>query len=402
MPQEGAPARQCDVVVVGAGPYGLSTAAHLQERGLKVTVFGKPLNFWREHMPQGMFLRSYWWATNLSDPHNKYGLAQYFRAENQHESDPLPIEAFIEYGLWFQKHVVPNVDETYVETIECKEGQFVVRLTDGRVVESPAVVMAPGLAYYAYRPTEYSHIAAPFISHTFDHQTFDRFRGRQVVVVGGGQSALETAALLYECGADVQLVTRSPLVWLSGDPMKDLIFLRRLQYPKAGIAYGWFPWGLEHFPYAFQRLPRSAKERLLRGRGRYGPAGAHWLKDRVPGKVTLHELQRVQAMKELDNGVRLTLSNGKQLWSTHVILATGYRVDIKNLPMLHPSLSSKIETYQNAPVLNNRFESSVPGLYFLGLSSVSSCGPLFRFVVGTEAAAKRVAGALAQRVAHAR
>src|SRR5947208_3668422 len=202
MEQETVPTTHRDVVVVGAGPYGLSTAAHLQERGLNVAVFGMPLNLWREYMPQGMFLRSYWWATNLSDPHNEYGLAQYFRAENQHESDPFPIEAFIEYGLWFQKHVVPNVDETYVETIERKAGQFIVRLIDGRVVESPAVVMAPGLAYYVYRPTEYGHIAAPLISHAADHHTFDRFIGQRVVVIGGGQSALETAALLHESGAD--------------------------------------------------------------------------------------------------------------------------------------------------------------------------------------------------------
>jgi len=82
-----------DVVVMGAGPYGLSTTAHLQDRGLKVAVFGKPLQLWREHMPQGMLLRSYWWATNLSDPHKKYGLEQYFQTEEQCESDPFPREA---------------------------------------------------------------------------------------------------------------------------------------------------------------------------------------------------------------------------------------------------------------------------------------------------------------------
>jgi thioredoxin reductase len=399
MPQEAVPTAHYDVVVVGAGPYGLSTAAHLQGRGLRVAVFGKPLNLWREQMPQGMFLRSYWWATNLSDPYNQYGLAQYFRGENQHESDPFPIEGFIEYGLWFHKHVVPSVDETYVETIERKAGQFVVRLIDGRVVESPAVVMAPGLAYYVYRSTEYGHIAAPLISHTADHHTFDRFIGQGVVVIGGGQSALETAALLHESGVNVQLVSRSPLVWLEGDSMKDRTFFRRLRYPKAGISPGWFNWALENFPHAFQQLPRSTKDKLLRGRGRYGPAGASWLKDRVVGKVMIHELQRVQEIKETDDGVALTLSDGKTLRSDHVMLATGYRVDIKNLPMLHPSLLSKIETYQHAPVLNNRFESSVSGLYFLGLSSVSSCGPLYRFVVGTKSAARCVADAVARQVA---
>src|SRR5437016_3390041 len=152
------PVTHYDAVVMGAGPYGLSTAAHLRGRGLKVAIFGKPLQLWREHMPKGMFLRSYWWATNLSDPEKKYGLKQYFEAESQHESYPFPIETFIDYGLWFQKHALPDVDETYVTTIERKDGQFLVTLVDGRVIQAPAVVMAPGLKYYIYRPAEYDHM----------------------------------------------------------------------------------------------------------------------------------------------------------------------------------------------------------------------------------------------------
>src|SRR5207302_1716237 len=118
----------------------------------------------------------------------------YFEAEGLHESDPFPIETFIDYGLWFQKHVVPDVDETYVATIERKDGQFLVTLVDGRVVRASAVVMAPGLHYYLYRPAEYEHMPAGLVSHTGDHSSFDRFVGKSVVVIGGGQSALETAA----------------------------------------------------------------------------------------------------------------------------------------------------------------------------------------------------------------
>lgn len=159
-------------------------------------------------------------------------------------------------------------------------------------------------------------------------------------------------------------------------------------------------WGLEHFPYVFQRLPRATKDDLLRGRGRYGPAGAHWLKDRIVKKVRLHELQRVQELKEIDDRAALKLASGETLEADHIILGTGYRMDLNKLSMLHSSLISKVQTYQGAPVLNNCFESSVPGLYFLGFSSVSSCGPLYRFVVGTDAAARRVAGTIARQVVH--
>ena len=399
-PQGSAPTANYDVVVVGAGPYGLSTAAHLLGRGLKVAIFGKPLNLWREHMPNGMLLRSYWWAVNLSDPQKKYGCEQYLQLHGREGPDPMPIEMFIDYALWFQKHAVPDVDETYVASIEREEQHYKVTLVDGRVVQSQAVVMAPGLAYYVYHPAEYSHLPAELVTHASEHYTFTNFAGKRVAVIGGGQSALETAALLHENGADVDVVSRRTVRWLTGDSLHNRTLIRRMRYPKAGIAPGWFNWGLENFPYTFQLLPRAAKDRLLRGRGQYGPAGAHWLKPRILGKITLRELQLVEQMRETDDGVTLMLSDNETLKVDHVILGTGYRVDVKKLPMLAPSLVSEVQTYQGAPILSNRFESSVPGLYFIGISSLSSCGPLFRFVVGTDAAARRVAGAAARQVAH--
>ena|SRR6266566_4708487 len=184
-----------DGLVVGAGPYGLATAVHLLAYGLEVGIFGKPLQFWREHMPKGMLLRSFWWATGFSDPHQRCCIEQYFRETGQQPFDPLPAETIVKYGLWFQKQVVPNVDETYVKTIEREKGQFVLTLADGRVIHSPVVVMAPGLCYYTYCPAESSHLSPNLVSHSSDHRTFDRFAGKSVVIIGGGQSALETAFL---------------------------------------------------------------------------------------------------------------------------------------------------------------------------------------------------------------
>jgi thioredoxin reductase len=391
-----------DVVVVGAGPYGLSTAAHLLERGLNVAIYGKPLSFWRENMPRDMLLRSYWWASNLSDPQKQYGLARYFQENGMEAYDPLPAKTFIAYGLWFQKQLVPNIDETFIKTVELKEGRFILTLTDGRVIRSSAVVMAPGLGYYTYRPPEYNHLGAELVTHTAEHQLFDRFAGKQVIIIGGGQSALETAALAHESGAHVHLVSRSPLTWIkgSGSFPEHRPLMERLRNPKAGISPGWFNWRLEHFPYLFQRLPRSTKDRLLDGPGRNGPIGAAWLKPRIEGKVFLHELQHVQAVREMDDGVVLSLSNNEKLKADHVILGTGYHLDIRKLPMLHPQLLTNVQTYQNAPILNNRFESSVQKLYFVGYSSLLSFGPLYRFVVGTDAAARRVADSVAKQVGH--
>ncbi len=220
------------------------------------------------------------------------------------------------------------------------------------------------------------------------------------MVIGGGQSALEISALLHENGANVEVVSRRSIRWLTEDSLKNRTLIKQIRYPKAGIGPGWFNWGLENLPYAFQQLPRSTKDKLLHTRGQYGPAGAVWLKPRVMGKIRLHELEQVEEIKETDSGVALTLSNNEILKADHIILGTGYRVNISNLPMLHPSVVSRIQTYNNAPILNSRFESSVPGLYFIGLSSISSFGPFYRFVVGVDAAAQRVTEAVARQLAH--
>jgi FAD-dependent urate hydroxylase len=397
-PQSSSPNTQYDVVVVGAGPYGLSVASHLLMQGLKVAIFGKPIGFWREHMPKGMLLRSFWWASNLSDPQKKYGLEQYLQEQGQHGSDPLPIETFIKYAHWFQRHAVPEVDETYVASIERQEQQFEVRLADGRLIQSSAVVMAPGLFYYVYRPHEYDHLPTELISHTSDHQTFDLFIGKRVVVIGGGQSALETAALLHEADAHVQLVTRRPISWLPPENTATPFFIRQLRAPKVGLGYGWLNWALEYYPYTFQTLPQVTKDRLLVTL--HGPAGASWLNGRIVGKVQLYEQQQIEKIQEIGGSLKLTLSKNIRLEADYVILATGYHADVKRLPMLHSSLLPMLQTHMGSPILNNHFESSVPSLYFVGFSAARSAGPLFRFVVGSHAAAQRVANSVVRQIVH--
>ena len=391
------PAAQYDVVVVGAGPYGLSTAAHLLGKGFNVAVFGKPLKLWREHMPKGMFLRSHWWATNLSDPQKKYGFEQFFQVSEYNKCYPVPIEAFIDYAMWFQEQAVPNIDTTYVSSIERKDGQFLLTLEDGRTVVAPAVVMAIGLYYYAKRPPEYDDLPAELVTHSFEHADFSRFAGKTVGIIGGGQSAVEYAALLNEIGASVHLIARRPIHWLGPDTDDQRSFMDQLRAPRAGIAPGWKNWALEYIPYLFQRLPQPRKDRYINNH--YNAAASDWLRDRVIGKVALHEGTRVEKLQEVDNGLELTLSDNEVVKVDHLILSTGYQVDIKRLSMLSPSLLKEIQEDTGTPILNSWFESSIPGLYFVGLSSLRSFGPLYRFVVGAKAAAPRVASAAARRVA---
>jgi FAD-dependent urate hydroxylase len=387
-----------DVVVVGAGPYGLSAAAHLLGRGLRVAVFGKPLEMWRDHMPKGMLLRSHPWATNLSDPSRKHGIAQFDQVLKRESRYPVPIQTFIDYGHWFQERAVPGVDETYVSAIERQDGRFRITLADGREVASHAVVMAIGVYYYANRPEQFAGLPAELVSHSSEHRDFGRFKEREVVVIGGGQSAIEFAALLHEAGAAVQVVARRPIVWLEPDRSNTAGPLERILAPDASIAPGWSNWLWDRLPYLFYRFSQPWKDSY---NAIYHSGATDWLRDRVIGKVKLREGQTV-AKLEVARGARggrlqATISDGAKLSADHIVLATGYTVDITRLPMIHPSLRAEIKTDRAIPLLSHWFESSVPGLYFIGLTSLRAFGPLYRFVAGCGAAARRVADGVARQ-----
>ena len=385
-----------DAVVVGAGPYGLSAAAHLQARGLSIAIFGRPMSFWREHMPEGMRMRSYWWATNLSDPDKQYDLKHYAQTVGAFERDQFKLDTVINYGMWFQKHAVPAVDETYVTEVVNEDGHFRITLADGRVVQSATVVMAVGLEYYAYRPSEYAQLPAELVSHATDYGKLDGLASKRVIVVGGGQSAFEMAALLHEKGSSVDLVVRRPVRWVREQNPKMPAVLRQLRAPKAGMGVGWSNLILEKYPYFFQLWPQNYKDHYLLTRNM--SAASTWLQERTVGKVHIHDNVHVERVEHTGNAVLLSLSNGETLEADHVILATGYQADVRQISFLHKDIIDKIQTYMGYPILRKHFESSVPGLYFLGFSAQRSFGPLYRFVVGVEPSARGVTEAITRRV----
>jgi cation diffusion facilitator CzcD-associated flavoprotein CzcO len=369
-----------DSIVVGAGPYGLSAAAHLIGRGLGVGVFGKGMSFWQHNVPDGVFLRSRPWAMHLSDPRHRYTFDRFARETGADISYPISRSTFIAYGLWFQDRAVPSVDPTFISSIGSSAGGFALQTADGRQVTSAAVVMAVGLACHAYRPTLYDHLPPRLVSHSSDHQDITRFAGKQVLVVGGGHSAVEYAALLHEAGATVDLVARRPIEWRSTD--------RDACAPATGRAL------LDRLPYAFYHMPQWAKDRYSR---LYSAGVSDSLRERSLGKVALHERQSILAIDAKGDAAVATISDGKTLRANHVVLATGFRVDLDALTILEPSLRRAIRTDNGAPLLTPWFESSVRGLFFSGLTTVRAFGPMYRFVAGCGPAARRVASAIAGR-----
>lgn len=388
----------CQTVVVGAGPYGLSVAAHLKHAQIVTRVFGEPMAFWRRHMPKGMMLRSAWHATHISSPDGTLSLDAFAAAHGVRRDAQLSLRDFVAYGEWFARHAVPDLDRRSVRLVESAGHGFRVTLVDGEAFAAERVVIATGLTAQDHRPPVLRDLPAPLVSHCSDHDDLAPFRGRRVAVVGRGQSACETAALLAEFGAEVEIICRGEIHWL-GSTADDTSAAARLSWRMrealgAPSGVGPFPLGwLAEAPAVVWRLPKALREMFTRRCLK--PGAAAWVKPRLKA-VRCNPGQMIRAARAHGDGVELQLNDGVRTFD-HVILATGYQVDLARLDILSAPLLSAIDRVEGSPVLRAGFESSVPGLHFVGSSSVRSFGPLMRFVAGAPFAARSVAKAARSR-----
>ena len=394
----------CQVAIVGAGPYGLSAAAHLRTvKGLEVRVFGESMSFWERQMPAGMLLRSYWEGSHISDPQGDLTLDRYQRARGVQLPRPVRRDDFINYGQWFQRQAVPDLDGRRVTRIEAASKCFRVMLEDGESVWAQRVVIATGIASFAWRPRQFNAVPPTLASHSSEHRDFGRFAGRRVAVVGGGQSALESAALLHESGAAVEVIVRTPEVhWLRyGTRLHTWLHnqanpLRRILYPPSDIGPPGLNWIVDT-PDLFRRLPFAVHSRIERRAIR--PAGAGWLRPRMNG-VRITTGCVIISANPVGQQVLLRLDDGTERRCDHILLATGYHVDISRLAALAPELVRSLRLVDGYPELNGGFEASLPGLHFLGASAAGTFGPLMRFVAGTKYAARALTRCILGRAAN--
>lgn len=403
----------CDVAVLGAGPYGLSVAAHLREsKFMDLRVVGEPMSFWERHMPAGMLLRSPRVASDIVDPHHRLSLDAYEKATGKFTvkvpptvtedfiardmAQKVPLQDFVKYGQWFLRQADLPLDSRTVAVVEPAAGGFRLNFTDGKSLHAKRVVVAAGIAPFARIPKPFADLPACLVSHTSRHSDLGEFRGKEVLVIGGGQSALESAVLLDEAGARVQVLVRQPAMrwlgikrrWMHGKLLKWM-FYGRADVGPAGISL------LVQRPNLFRRLPRSLQDswapRAIR------PAASCWVKGRT-GNVQIHTGRFVVQARSEGERVRVHLNDGADRLFDHVLLGTGYRVDITRYPFLSEQILEKVECVDGLPVLDQGFETSLPGMHFVGAPSAWSFGPLMRFVAGAEFAAP----AIARRILHAK
>jgi thioredoxin reductase len=391
-----------DVVVVGAGPYGLSVAAHLLDAGMEVRVFGEPMAGWRHHMPKGMYLKSTVDASSLSAPGAGSSLVDYWTETGTPALDerrPVPIGMFIDYGQWFQERHVKDVESLQVRRVAAVPSGFRVSLANGEDLSARTVIVASGHFGYAHSPCELRTIAAAeLVSHASQHSDFSRFSGRTVAVIGAGQSALESAVLLREAGAEVHLLVRGPSILWGNPPGAYARLLGPITKPNSPLGPGWSLFVLSRAPELVSYLPAPARQFLVQNV--LGPSGAWWLRERFERQLTIALETRIEDARPSNGRLSLHLRAGSGTKSTlavdHVIAATGYRVDLEALGFLDPALRLRLARSGGtaAPRLSRSFESSERGLYFTGLSAAPTFGPLMRFVCGTEFTARTIRRAL--------
>jgi FAD-dependent urate hydroxylase len=412
-----------NTVIVGAGPYGLSIAAHLKAAGIPFQLYGTPMESWRKFMPVGMVLKSERFASNLWDPERRFTLERYSAQRKmpyQPAGVPLSLKDFLDYAEWFRGRAVGDPIDNKISNIRRTRSGFALDFAGGHSLEARSVILATGHMAFRVIPEEFSSLPEPFCYHSSAVNDLTRFAQRDVTVIGAGQSALESAALLQEAGARVRVIVReSKLTWNA--PRNGHHALKeKIMRPESGLGFGWESMAISELPQWFRMFPVDLRHRYVAKT--WGPTGAWWLKQRVEGCMEILVNHKVILAKQEQGRVRLevqgpgdlqtdglkndgrkndgpkndALKTGalKTIWTDHVIAATGYKVDLDRIDCLAPELRQSIAREGAAPVLNSQFETSVPGLFMVGIASAPTFGPVMRFMFG----AKHAAPVLAKRL----
>lgn len=390
-------AQTTDVAIIGAGPYGLSLAAHLHARGIKYRIFGEAMRFWR-NMPDGVNLKSLAFATNIYVPTRGYSFPHWCLQNGLEDFEPCTMQSFAAYGCDMQRRFVPDLEEVLVTNVDMRDRTFEVTLASGERFCSRKVVVCTGLSGLAHVPSVLRNLGQDRMRHTFDISDYREFRNKTVAVIGAGASAIEAGALVHEAGGSSEVFVREQEAVFHGRAPRVRPLWQRVKNPMTVLGASRRSWVLQQLPLLVHLLPRERRTRFVKSY--LGPASPWWIQDRVLGKVPIHVRHELIEAGTSGNRVQLKFRNGdghmRAVDVDFVIAGTGYDVNVARLAYLDPEMTRRIQCIERAPNLNIHFESSVPGLHFIGPLSFMCFGPLFRFVTGAEVAAPRLARRLSQ------
>jgi len=354
-------------------------------------------------MPKGMLLKSDGFASSLYDPDSSFTLRHYCEEMKLPYADvglPVPLEVFTAYGLEFQKRLVPTLEETDITSVSRTPSGFELKTADGQTIHARSVIVAAGITHFGYLPPFLADMPGDYVSHSSQHHDLSSFRGKSVVVIGAGASAVDIAAILHEEGSHVQLVARRQEIAFHTRAKEPRPLMERLRNPRSGLGVGWRSRLCTDAPQLFHLLPQDLRFRAVRNH--LGPAPGWFVRDKVVGKFPLHLGSELQSASVENDKVHLRIvekdGSNSELIVDHIIGATGFQTSVSRMGFLDEALRREILTVEDTPVLSRHFETSTPGLYMVGLASANSFGPLTRFAYGAKFTAKHLSKHLVDKI----